>query len=107
MRLQAIKIPVSEGINRGTIASPHHAKMPKLLLLARFLNRKIAVHSINSSGLFILARDQAFFKTLFLSGDSGSDLEMVKTEEILRFPQDDGLLFNHVWVKTLTFSETS
>ena len=26
---------------------------------------------------------------------------MVKTEEILRFPQDDGLLFNHVWGKTL------
>ena len=27
---------------------------------------------------------------------------MVRTEEILRFPQDDGLLFNHVWGKTLT-----
>lgn len=26
---------------------------------------------------------------------------MVRTEEILRFPQDDGLLFNHVWGKTL------
>ena len=94
---------ISEGINRGTIASPHHAAkqavplfLPKLLLLARFLNRKIAAHSINPSGLFILARDQAFFKTLFFSGDRGSDLGMVKTEEILRFPQDDGLLFNHV-----------
>ena len=75
--------------------------LPKLLLLARFLNRKIAAHSINPSGLFILARDQAFFKTLFFSGDRGSDLGMVKTEEILRFPQDDGLLFNHVWGKTL------
>ena len=70
--------------------------LPKLLLLARFLNRKIAAHSINPSGLFILARDQAFFKTLFFSGDRGSDLGMVKTEETLRFPQDDGLLFNHV-----------
>ena len=26
---------------------------------------------------------------------------MVRTGEILRFPQDDGLLFNHVWRKTL------
>ena len=26
---------------------------------------------------------------------------MVRTEEILRFSQDDGLLFNHVWRKTL------
>ena len=75
--------------------------LPKLLLLARFLNRNIASHSINSSGLFILARDQAFFKTLLFSGDRGSDLGMVKTEEILRFPQDDGLLFNHVWRKPL------
>ena len=75
--------------------------LPKLLLLARFLNRKIVAHSINPSGLFILARDQAFFKTIFFSGDRGSDLGMVKTEEILCFPQDDGLLFNHVWGKTL------
>ena len=74
--------------------------LPKLLLLARFLNRKIAAHSINPSGLFILARDQAFFKILFFSGDRGSDLGMVKTEEILRFPQDDGFLFNHVCGKT-------
>ena len=74
--------------------------LPKLLLLARFLNRKIAAHSINSSGLFILARDQTFFKTFLFSGDPGSDLGMVKTEEILRFPQNDGFLFNHVCWKT-------
>ena len=49
----------------------------------------------------MLARDQAFFKALFFSGDRGSDLGMVRTEEILRFPQDDGLLFNHVWGKTI------
>ena len=36
--------------------------LPKMLLLARFLNRKIAAHSINPCGLFILARDQAFLK---------------------------------------------
>ena len=48
-----------------------------------------------------ILRAQAFFKALFFSGDRGSDLGMVKTEEILRFPQDDGLLFNHVWGKTL------
>ena len=74
--------------------------LPKLLLLARFLNLKTAAHSINSTGLFILARDQAFFKTFFFSGDRGSDLGMVKTEQILRFPQNDGFLFNHVCGKT-------
>ena len=81
--------------------------LPKLLLLARFLNRKIAAHSINSSGPFILARDQAFLKTFLFSGDRGSDLGMVKTEEILRFPQDDGFLFNHVCGKTLRDSASN
>ena len=57
--------------------------------------------SVNPSGLFILARDQAFFKTLFFSADRGSDLGCVKTEEIMRFPKHDGFLFNHVWGKTL------
>ena len=62
--------------------------LPKILLLTRFLNRKIAAHTINPCGLFILARDQAFFKT----------------EEIPRFSRGSGLLFNHVWGKTLTDS---
>jgi len=37
--------------------------LPKILLLTRFLNRKIAAHSINPCVMYILARDQAFFKT--------------------------------------------
>jgi hypothetical protein len=48
-----------------------------------------------------LARDQAFFKALFYSGDHAADLGQVKTAEIARFPDDTGLLFNHVWGKTL------
>ena len=75
--------------------------LSKLLLLARLWDRKMADPSVNPSGLFILARDQAFFKTLFFSADRGSDLGCVKTEEIMRFPKDDGFLFNHVWGKTL------
>ena len=45
----------SEGINRGTIASPHHAKarsppiLAKIVASGPFLNRKIAAHSINPS----------------------------------------------------------
>ena len=60
------------------------------------MSRKIAERSVNTSGLFVLARDQAFFKALFFSVDPGSDLGLVRREEILRFLQDDGLLFNHV-----------
>lgn len=75
--------------------------LSKLLLLARLWDRKMADPSVSPSGLFILARDQAFFKTLFFSADRGSDLGCVQTAEILRFPLDDGFLFNHVWGKTL------
>ena len=45
-----------------------------------------------------MARDQAYFKCVFFSG---GDLGRVKVPEILRFPNDDGFLFNHVWGKTL------
>ena len=36
---------------------------------------------VNPSGLFVFAQDQTFFKALFFSGDCGSDLGMVRTEE--------------------------
>ena len=75
--------------------------LPKLLLLARFLDREMSKPIITPSSLFVLARDQAFLKTLFFSANRGSDLGLVKTCEILRFPQDDGFLFHHTWGKTL------
>ena len=64
--------------------------LTKLLLLARYMNRKIAERSVNPSGLFVLGRDQAFFKALFFSGDRGSDLGTVRKGEIVRFPQNVG-----------------
>ncbi|CAH3114869.1 unnamed protein product [Porites lobata] len=75
--------------------------LTKLLLLARLWDRKMADPAVSPSALFILARDQAFFKTLFFSADRGSDQGCVKTAQIMRFPKDDGFLFNHVWGKTL------
>jgi len=47
-----------------------------------------------------LDRDRAYFKTLFFSGDRPGDLGQVRTNEILRFPNDDGLLFNHTGKNT-------
>lgn len=38
----------------------------------------------------------ARFKQFFIG-----DMNQVKITEILRFPSDDGVLFNHVWGKTL------
>lgn len=75
--------------------------LDKLLLLSRHLEKRLLLPSLTPSEIFITARDQAFFKTLFFSGDRGSDLWYVKTSEITRFPDDDGFLFNHIWGKTL------
>ena len=44
-----------------------------------------------------ISRDQAYFKTVFFSGDRPGDLGQVKVVEILHFPNDDGFLFNHIW----------
>jgi hypothetical protein len=72
----------------------------KLLQLSRHLEKSLLRPSLPPSEVFILARDQAFFKALFYSGDHAADLGQVKTAEIARFPDDTGLLFNHVWGKT-------
>ena len=56
---------------------------------------------ISPIDMFVLLRDQAYFKTLFFSGDRPGVLGQVKTPKVLRFPNNDGLLFNRVWGKTL------
>ena len=75
--------------------------LPKLHSLSRHINIKMKSSQTSSLDMYILARDQAVLKTLFFSGDRGSDLGQVKTAEILRFPRDDGFLFNHIWGKSL------
>ena len=41
------------------------------------------------------------YRFLIFSGDRPGDLGQIKVPEILRFPNDDGLLFNDIWGKTL------
>ena len=72
----------------------------KLTQLSLVLKRRLA-QSVSPLQSFIIARDQAYFKTVFYSGDRPGDLDQVKVAEILCFPYDDGLLFNHIWRKTL------
>ena len=72
----------------------------KSLHLSDHIRQKM-LPGISPEQLFIYARDAALFKTLFFSGDRADDLSFVKTQEIKRFPRDDGLLLNHVWGKTL------
>lgn len=73
----------------------------KLTQLSLHLQRKLDNPGISSLQKFVIARDQAYFKTAFFSGDKPGDLSHVKVPEILRFPNDDGFLFNHIWGKTL------
>ena len=73
----------------------------KIVPLSHLIQGKMLLPGITASQLFVYARDAAFFKKLFFSGDRANDLTLVKTQEIMRFPQNDGLLFNHVWGKSL------
>jgi len=72
----------------------------KLTQLSLFLERRLAQSDMPLQS-FIIARHQAYFNTVFFSGDRPGDLGQDKVPEILRFPNDDGFLFNHVWGKTL------
>lgn len=49
---------------------------------------------------FVKARDQAYFKLVFFSGDQPGDLGQIKVPEILCFPNKDRFLFNHIWGMT-------
>ena len=75
--------------------------LDKLARLAKYLDQCIQSGASTPLQHFIFARDQAYFKSVFFSGDRPGDMGQVKVPEILRFPNDDGLLFNHVWGKTL------
>ena len=59
----------------------------KLLQLSNHLKRRLALPTLNTAEQFVTALDQAFFKTLFYSGDRAGNLGQVKTAEIARFPQ--------------------
>ena len=73
----------------------------KLARLSDHIDHRILSCQDDPLQTYILTRDQAYLKTLFFSGDRPGDLAQVRTNEILRFPNDDGLLFNHIWGKTL------
>ena len=56
------------------------------------------LENISPTDMFALVRDQAYFKALFefFSGDRPAVLGGLKTLEILRFLNNDGLLFDRV-----------
>ena len=79
----------------------------KLTQLAKHIDQRLQSPDTPLIQRFILARDQAYFKAVFFSGDRPADMGQTKVPEILRFPNDDGLLFNHIWGKTLRDGDTN
>jgi integrase len=75
--------------------------LDKLVQLTQHIDCQLSSPTISPIQRFILVRDQAYFTAMFFSGDRPGDLGQVKVPEILRFPNDDGLMFNHIWGKML------
>ena len=77
----------------------------KIVQLPRVIGKNVS--SWHYWQLFVYATDAALFKALFFRGGRANDLTLVKTQEIMRFPRNDGLLFNHVWGKSLRDSSAN
>ena len=69
--------------------------------LVGYITKRLGERGLLPREIFVFARDQAFFKTLFFAGDRAGDLGLVKTCDILYLPDKAGLLFNHVLTKSL------
>ena len=69
-----------------------------LSALSTHITSKMLEPCISAASLFLLARDDASFKCLFFGRDRTNDL---KSQEVLRLPNDQGFLFNQIWGKTL------
>ena len=61
-----------------------------LVALCKMINYKLHTATTYPIHLYIQARDLAYFKLHFFSGDRLSDLAHIKAAEILRFPIDKG-----------------
>ena len=59
----------------------------KLVQLATHLDNSLQSSTLNPTQRFLLARDQAYFKAVFFSGDRPGDMGQVKVPKILRFPR--------------------
>ena len=72
-----------------------------LVFLSSEITKRMNIHVCSSTQLFVLTRDQAFFKVQFFGGDRAGDLGQMKTKEIPYFPEKKALLFNNTLTKSL------
>jgi hypothetical protein len=65
-----------------------------------YIDRQLMKSDISPIYRFILARDQAFFKFLFFSGDRAHDAGIMLVQEIKFLPDKVGFLIRHTMGKT-------
>ena len=71
-------------------------------MISEFIHARIReCQSSEPSKIYILAREQAIFKSLFFAVDRAVDLLGLKVVDILPFPDNSGYLINHIWTKSL------
>ena len=76
-------------LNASKIRAHTTTKEAVPILCPNCFLQPVSIGKWRSSRWTLPARDQVFFKALFFTGDRGSYLGLVRTEEILRFSQDD------------------
>lgn len=73
-----------------------------LATISEFIHARIQeCENSEPSKIYILARDQSVFKSLFFAADRAADLLGLKAVDILRFPDNSGFVINHMWTKSL------
>ncbi|XP_070551726.1 uncharacterized protein [Ptychodera flava] len=72
----------------------------KIRILLDYILSKL-VSSTSRVEAYVYARDITIFKVLMMSGDRAGDLGQIKTQEIVRLPDNSGFIFNHTFGKTL------
>ena len=78
----------------------------KLVRIAKHILSKLTNHNTPLNLLYVLSRDLAFFCIDFYAGVRSSDLGRAKSREVLYLPDFSGLLFNHIFRKTLRDGST-
>ncbi|KAI8511797.1 hypothetical protein Bbelb_108970 [Branchiostoma belcheri] len=97
--LRVTKAEQADALVQPTQAQP--VFFEKLSTICGHIKKKMENPGIKGVTLFNLARDQAFFKTMFFAADRASDLGRCKSEELAWLPKGEGILFNHTFGKTL------
>ena len=66
-----------------------------------YIDRQLSRPDLSLREIFVLVRDQAFFKVQFFAGDRSSDVCNILSQDVKALPDDSGFVFRHTFGKTL------